>query len=574
MAEIKSFPNNQDEYSGAEDVMRWLHGRTSGVFAAAGNAAVATLATPGMAVTVSDGTGWMANANNDGVVWWNDSESANGYKLQLTIDAADGVLNRIDRVIVEWKTTNYVDRPEIKVLKGTASSAAAAPALTNNSTKRQISLAKISVAAGTTAITARMITDERQNPAVCGLVTDSISFDTSVINAQFSELLEQLRTAIEQASSGVLPDGSVTTAKYANKSVTLAKLAADVTEDISAKQPQTNNLTAETTLANGDYFPFYDVSATANRKTPWSNIIAKIRTALFGSANGFLKANGSGVVSAVATVPVANGGTGATTAAAARTNLGITPANIGALSNAAGAVQSTHIAKGAVTGQKIADGAVGTAALGSGVVTRDKIAASAVGTSQIGNNAVTIATLADSVWYGQEHVWQTASTELWSSWNRMLVFAGAENIFFRISKERSDVIKMGYQVRLAAFSKPTRLRIDAIDGMWFISTGERKVYQNPSDVIYIDIPVGRYMDLLKVSEQTWMLTGNYADPVISGGTAAPSGGNNGDIYIQYSAASSANAVSKADVIGAADAANEAEAPASEADVIGTMEEVD
>ena len=216
MAEIKSFPNNQDEYSGAEDVMRWLHGRTSGVFAAAGNAAVAALATPGMAVTVSDGTGWMANANNDGVVWWNDAESVSGAKLQLSIDAADGVLNRIDRVIVEWKTTNYVDRPEIKVLKGTASSTAEAPALTNNGTKRQISLAQISVAAGTTAITAGMITDERQNPDVCGLVTESLSIDTSVINAQFSELLEQLRNAIAQASSGVLPDGSVTLAKLAN----------------------------------------------------------------------------------------------------------------------------------------------------------------------------------------------------------------------------------------------------------------------------------------------------------------------------------------------------------------------
>lgn len=216
MAEIKSFPNNQDEYSGAEDVMRWLHGRTSGVFAASGNAAVAALATPGMAVTVSDGTGWMANANNDGVVWWNDTESVSGAKLQLAIDAADGVLNRIDRVIVEWKTTNYVDRPEIKVLKGTASSTAAAPALTNSGTKRQISLAQIAVAAGTTAITASMITDERQNPDVCGLVTDTLSIDTSVINAQFTELLAQLRAAIEQASGGIIPDNTVTLAKLAS----------------------------------------------------------------------------------------------------------------------------------------------------------------------------------------------------------------------------------------------------------------------------------------------------------------------------------------------------------------------
>lgn len=232
MAEIKSFPNNQDEYSGAEDVMRWLHGRTSGVFAAAGNAAVAALETPGMAVTVSDGTGWMSNANNDGVVWWNDSESVSGAKLQLAIDAADGVLNRIDRVIVEWKTTNYVDRPEIKVLKGTASSTAAAPALTNSGTKRQISLAQVSVAAGTTAITASMITDERQNPDVCGLVTDTLSIDTSVINAQFAELLDQLRAAIEQAASGQIADGTVTTQKLAEGAVTADKIAGNaVTAD-------------------------------------------------------------------------------------------------------------------------------------------------------------------------------------------------------------------------------------------------------------------------------------------------------------------------------------------------------
>lgn len=253
MAEIKSFPNNQDEYSGAEDVMRWLHGRTSGVFAAAGNAAVAALATPGMAVTVSDGTGWIANAAADGVVWWNDSESASGAKLQLAIDAADGVLNRIDRVIVEWKTTNYVDRPEIKVLKGTASSTAAAPALTNNGTKRQISLAQISVAAGTTAITASMITDERQNPDVCGLVTESISADTSVINAQFTELLAQLRTAIEQAAGGGIPDGSVTTPKYADGSITTAKIAAlAITAALIANKTITADKIADGTIARSN----------------------------------------------------------------------------------------------------------------------------------------------------------------------------------------------------------------------------------------------------------------------------------------------------------------------------------
>lgn len=214
MANIKSFPNNRDEYVGAEYAMRWLHGRTSGVFAANNNAAVAAVQNA-MAVTVSDGVGWIADSEANGVVWWNDAEKTNGAKMQLTVDAADGVLNRIDRVIVEWKTTDYADLPEIKILKGTPASAATAPTLTNNTTQRQLSLAQILVAAGTTSITASMITDERQNPDVCGLVTDTLSIDTSVINAQFTELLAQLRTAIEQASGGIIPDNTVTLAKLA-----------------------------------------------------------------------------------------------------------------------------------------------------------------------------------------------------------------------------------------------------------------------------------------------------------------------------------------------------------------------
>lgn len=110
-----------------------------------------------------------------------------------------------------------------------------------------------------------------------------------------------------------------------------------IPDAIEAKQAATKDLTAEATLADGDYFPFFDVSVSLNRKTPWSNIVAKIRSALFGSSNGFLKANGNGAISAVSTVPVASGGTGAADAAAAR-------ANLGALSSAAGAVGETNLA--------------------------------------------------------------------------------------------------------------------------------------------------------------------------------------------------------------------------------------
>lgn len=227
MASIKSFPNNQDEYVGAEYVMKWLHGRTSGVFGANGNAAVAALDTPGMAVTVSDGVGWMSNGNGDGVVWWNDSEAANTSKLQLSIDAADGVLNRIDRIIVEWKTTNYVDLPEIKVLKGSVSSAAKAPDLTNNGTVRQISLARITVNAGVTAITASMITDERLDTGVCGLVTDWVSIDTSMMHSQFEALLAAIQKELADLEAGTAFE--LKKLQFSNVSVSAVDFVSDTT---------------------------------------------------------------------------------------------------------------------------------------------------------------------------------------------------------------------------------------------------------------------------------------------------------------------------------------------------------
>ena len=107
MAEIKSFPNNQDVYVGAEWVMKWLHGRTSGVFGAENNLATSAV-TDSMSVEVSDGVGWLSSDKGDGIVFWNDNEQTNGSKLTLTHDVADSALDRIDRIVVTWETTNYV----------------------------------------------------------------------------------------------------------------------------------------------------------------------------------------------------------------------------------------------------------------------------------------------------------------------------------------------------------------------------------------------------------------------------------------------------------------------------------
>ena len=208
MATINSFPNNSDEYIGAEEVMRWLHGRTSGVFGAGGNAAVTAVANS-MAVEVSEGLGWLTDAGGNGIVWWSSAAQ------QLSIGAAHTTLDRIDRVIVEWYVGDYSDKPEIKVLKGTESSTPSAPALTNTSLYRQISLAQVSIPAGTTELTNLLITDERLDPDVCGLVTETVTADTSLINTQYQEAITELTDAIAQAWGGVISDGAITWAKFA-----------------------------------------------------------------------------------------------------------------------------------------------------------------------------------------------------------------------------------------------------------------------------------------------------------------------------------------------------------------------
>lgn len=201
MANIKSFPNNQDEYTGAEDVMRWLHGRSSGVFGAGGNASVVAVLDT-MAVTVSDGNGWLSNENADGIVWWINNEAESGEKLKLSVDMADAVLPRIDRVVISWETTNYVALPEVIIVKGAPASNPTAPALTNNGIVRQISLAAIRIPAGATAITAAMITDERLDKSVCGLVTAGISVDTTTMHGQFDAFLKSIQNELAELEAG------------------------------------------------------------------------------------------------------------------------------------------------------------------------------------------------------------------------------------------------------------------------------------------------------------------------------------------------------------------------------------
>lgn len=243
MPTIKNFPNNADEYIGAENVMKWLHGRTSGVFGAADNLAVT--ADDGLSVSVSDGIGWIANDEADGTVFWNDSEQENGTKLSLPIELPNAIYPRIDRVVVSWETINYVAKPSIEILTGTAASSPVPPSLTNNNLMRQISLAQIYVPEAASKINPENITDERLDKDVCGLVTAGIGVDTSVMQAQFLALLSKIESELADLNAGtatmlradydsdgaVAGDGGIkayTAAQLQPVQTSLGNLAADV----------------------------------------------------------------------------------------------------------------------------------------------------------------------------------------------------------------------------------------------------------------------------------------------------------------------------------------------------------
>ena len=278
MATLNSFPNNADEYIGAEEVMRWLHGRTKGVYAGAGNAAVTAVGGV-MQVSVAPGIGWMTDANGDGICWWFDTAQT------MTVDPAEGTgtLDRIDRVVIQWRTVDYADKPELVILKGTSASSPVAPSLTNDTTLRQISLAKVNIPAGTTELTALNIIDERLDPAVCGIVTETVTADTSMIAAQYAAALQTLYDAIAQAWSGVISDGAIT----------YEKLSPELQEELGGALYFTAVAVAATT---GDIATVSNAKITADHvvaEVTWANPSAITTDVTWTTANGSLVLNGT-----------------------------------------------------------------------------------------------------------------------------------------------------------------------------------------------------------------------------------------------------------------------------------------
>jgi hypothetical protein len=154
---------------------------------------LAVVESSGMNVSLSDGYAMI-----EGTAYENDSV------LSLSIDPADAVLNRIDRVIIRRSVANR--NATAMVLKGTPGSTPTPPAVSRVASGNwDIAVADVYVGAAVTEITDANITPNIADTNLCGIMTPRVTFDTANITAQFDALLALLQYNIEQAAiSGVL----------------------------------------------------------------------------------------------------------------------------------------------------------------------------------------------------------------------------------------------------------------------------------------------------------------------------------------------------------------------------------
>ena len=130
------------------------------------------VANDGMKLNVKTGKAWI-----NGYFYFNTGD------LAVTLDTADGQLNRIDRVVVRWDLTNRT--MSVKVKSSSLSVSPSAPALRRGADVYELALADIYVGAGVTAITRSKITDQRLNTSLCGVVAAIVQqIDTAAFNAQ------------------------------------------------------------------------------------------------------------------------------------------------------------------------------------------------------------------------------------------------------------------------------------------------------------------------------------------------------------------------------------------------------
>ena len=192
---IITYPLNGVVYS-AEDVATYLCTRTSGVYSKETNFAVSITGT--RQITVAPGLAWINYDDFKGISVCSREENV------LTVPEADNTLNRVDRVVLQFDTSENITAIKLKI--GTPAVAAQPPDILQNHNQYELGLCTISVPAGSTAVTVADIYDTRADETVCGVMRDGVT------GIPAATLIKKLRDEIDKVDSGSFYDKTETDA--------------------------------------------------------------------------------------------------------------------------------------------------------------------------------------------------------------------------------------------------------------------------------------------------------------------------------------------------------------------------
>ena len=138
---------------------------------------VSESSTTGMKVEVLSGMGWING------YWY---ENTGNHSLSIAI--ADGVLNRIDSIVLRWD--KVLRNIQLAVKKGEFAGEPSAPAVQRDADVYELKIAEVSVKAGAVSLTQADIRDTRLDSNVCGFVVGVIQqFDTTEFGKQLDSFI-------------------------------------------------------------------------------------------------------------------------------------------------------------------------------------------------------------------------------------------------------------------------------------------------------------------------------------------------------------------------------------------------
>lgn len=224
-----------------------------------------------MTISVTGGKGFI-----NGAIYYNTEN------LILKIDPADGILNRIDRVILRFD--NLERNITCKVKKGTFASTAIPPGLQRDADAYELCIAEIKINKGAVSILQSNITDTRLDSSLCGIVTQTVkTIDTTVLYKKLEAYIDERGKDVDGWLTSFKSDKELSFNEWfdAIKGVLSGDVAGNLANRILEVENKLKNMKLESTAIDVVDTAGNFVADSTGRKT-LENVLLQINTEING----------------------------------------------------------------------------------------------------------------------------------------------------------------------------------------------------------------------------------------------------------------------------------------------------